>query len=479
MEVILRQRLNYANIRILKNYSRLSDKNFLFPVSNNWGKYDNYYDVRRHKKFFIDDHYIITGNNSRYSKLFNQDIKTSKDRHIKRHFNNPFASISLSIFDRSIIKYDNKITIKLYHQERSRDFNEKYFTKYTQIYSITVNLLSGNFTTLCINKRGKINEKIFRTNSFNNFYSVIHFIFNPSVSFGKNEEDGLTDVQIFFNEITKILNIKPSIPNDITSLFMEFIDKFISIRKIKISNGLYHKLIVRYYPTEKYLKKNDRKLILAILDNLGIKSKITNKISHINPNISIDFLAKLCYLFGKDFPKYVGNMTILMKGRLQPYRPTIGLENWNTEPRLSINSIKKYIDKYELTNNEKKNIVKIFEDPKYTSSVELLISDIYDHLHIINDIREYGINFQLQATSYNNFKQEHAAVSRILISINKGWEILREFDKNAINIIQEKIDNFYPVLLTKDDEYEEEGKYMHHCVGTYVNNFNQNRQWGR
>jgi hypothetical protein len=73
------------------------------------------------------------------------------------------------------------------------------------------------------------------------------------------------------------------------SFYDNIIDTFIKFKKIKIANNTPSWLIRHFYPTEKHLKKSDRKLLVAILDKFGIKSKKTIKIFNEKPDLNIIF----------------------------------------------------------------------------------------------------------------------------------------------------------------------------------------------
>ena len=258
--------------------------------------------------------------------------------------------------------------------------------------------------------------------------------------------------------------------------YNQIIEWFVKTKNIKVPND-YVNLLTSMYPTEKYLKKNDRKLVASILDLFQIKSKITIKILHEEPDIPIDVLCRLCYLFGDDFPKYIGsiNKNIFQKSK---YRTNIsspmGLESMS----------KHFIPKFKthgfhIKDIEKENLVKLFNSED--KGGRLVFSDaqmllIWDHFKMINKIREFEPDLIMNATNWNKFDGEHGQFTKIIRAIKKGYVIQYVYPEISVNQIQQPIkvsdvDDYKlitPHILTREEEYIEEGSFMHHCVATYA-----------
>ena len=214
MEDLLTQRINYSEITPYRNYCRLDEKK-----SDNLGVFNNSLDSldddifnsavsnatkilldpgskfayaldnkkvgritdlpekrsKRKVNFFTSS---LVGLEERIEinyagKLGNTSFFTTKNRHILNHFGNPFSEIIINTFERSIRLHGEKLTIKIYHQIKSRRFNNIYFKKSFYVYSITFNTRTGNFTTLIMQKSAKISSKQFRTNCFFSLHSIL------------------------------------------------------------------------------------------------------------------------------------------------------------------------------------------------------------------------------------------------------------------------------------------------------------------
>jgi hypothetical protein len=86
----------------------------------------------------------------------------------------------------------------------------------------------------------------------------------------------------------------------------------------------------------------------------------------------------------------------------------------------------------------------------------------------------------MRARTYDEFNAEHMELSKMISFIKKGWVIEYYFNEKMVNEIEKPVklkinlDNdefgeitFYPYILKREEEYDEEGRFMHHCVASY------------
>jgi hypothetical protein len=527
MEDIITQKFNYATITLFKDYSKLIDKKELLnPKSTDWIRpFDDDDDLfeknkknirilidnirrpsvgmmfdfpekigKRKTKFFYGE----PGENETTTINYAiKDFQTRDDRHIKRHYGNPFSKISVTTIERSIRKHGDKVTIKVYRNHNYRDFNNIYFRKSSTVESVTFNLKTGNFTTLTMNKSGKTTNKTFRTNNFN----FLEMIFKDGgiLNMRKCLDDDsvlLKEYKETFNntdfiyEIDKTFNLNQNFSFNGTWFCQLMLERFVEFKKIKVSNN-YDYWIKKYYPTEKFLKKNDRKLIASILDIFEIKSKITIKLMHENSKMDINSLARLCYLFGDNFSKYIGSI------ESRHFLNTSYESSYSGGEYPKFKFAKEFKNhEYQISNNEKENVVKILNNincevkgyQRLTGQKETLINprfvgDLHDHFNMIKKLRQFIPDLQLKAKNIDDFDKEHLELSKMMKFIKKGYVTEYRFaDKMVEDVespIQVKInlgddDNptwvtpeYYPHILKREEEYDEEGKFMHHCVASY------------
>ena len=501
MEYNLIQRVKYAKITVYKNYCKLSERKNSMDTLNGVTDYDPFDSFNNASKVHILDlHPKFKNKKTKYFHLENKsetfkvsertrldakglngeyDFYTDKDRHIIRHYSNPFSRIKITIWEKSIKIQNDKLYIRFYSYVKEREVNAIYFKKITNSRSFTIDLKSGNFT---IGTCGKKSVK-FRKNSFKeliNFcesriFNVINLLKSSSMISDKEHGKilkflGEFDDVEFSNKINKILGFeKCNYSKNPHQFVKNVVKKFVDLKEIKTPND-YEKLLFLYYPGQKFLNKNEKKLVAAILDYFRIKSKVTIKILHKSNNLPL--LVKVCYLFGSDFPKYVGS--IRDEVFLSNINPS---EDFSKEGLLSYKKINFYIN-----NVEKENIVKVINEQFFDSKrkFENFISDLYDHFKMIDKIREYDPTIYMRARTIKEFNQEHTELSKTISTIKKGWSIEYIFDDKMINEIEKPIDvditleddkrekiTFYPYILKREEDYAEEGTFMHHCVASY------------
>jgi hypothetical protein len=152
---------------------------------------------------------------------------------------------------------------------------------------------------------------------------------------------------------------------------------------------------------------------------------------------------------------------------------------------------------YNINDIEKENLLKVLtSEPKNGSIInENFVGLIVDHFRMLNRIREYDPNIRMKANNITKFHLEHNELSKIISAIKKGWAIQYFYPEETIRQIQQPIscekkselweNNYegskelissvsdgsviiYPYVLTREEEYIEEGKFMHHCVASYA-----------
>jgi signal peptidase I len=527
-EILLYQTYTYARITLFKNYSKFPRVDTSHSGIHKQVSYEDkyggsttteYYDgdsgvpispltdeIKKKKTrfFYWDDEYknapIIRYASTHKLNGTPGEFYTTKDRHIKKYYNEPLSEISVHILERSIIKRGDKITIKTNKFTKHRGFNCKYFKTNKYTTSVTFDMVKGDFLLVDSSKHGRTkNTPKFRKNGFQQFNNFLDSTDGPFKflrnHMGKNNplykelKNNFKDKE-FDDVLSKVFNI--NFPTDgsffKTFFYEEVMRWFINTKKIKIPND-YKKLLVHYYPTEKYLKKNDRKLIASVLDVYQIKSKVTIKLLHEKPNIDLGSLYMLCYLFGNNYQKYIGSIN----------KDLFGTTSDNDKGHLigasSLKMMENIRDRiknhgYDISDIEKENLLSVLtsETEKGISVDENFMALVMDHFRMLSKIREYDPNIRMRANTRVKFHSEHNELSRMISAIKKGWVIQYFYPEETIRQIQQPIKVFKsikigptlmgtdmddyititPFVLTREEEYIEEGKFMHHCVASYA-----------
>ena len=532
-EILLYQTYTYARITPFKNYSKFprvvethSGLNKQLSYEDKYGgnTTTEYYDggsgvpispltdeIKKKKTrfFYWDDEYknapIIMYASTHKLNGTPGEFYVTKDRHIKKYYNEPLSEISVHILERSIIKRGDKVTIKTNKFTKHRGFNCKYFKTNKFTTSVTFDMVKGNFLFVDSGKHGKTKTTPrFRKNGFQQLENFLDSSDGPFKflrnHMGKNNplykelKNNFKDKE--FNDVlSKVFNINFITDGSFfkTFFYEEVMRWFINTKKIKIPND-YKKLLVHYYPTEKYLKKNDRKLIASVLDVYQIKSKVTIKLLHEKPNIDLGSLYMLCYLFGDNYQKYIGSINKDLFGTTSDKGHLIGASSLKNMENIR-DRIKNH--GYNISDIEKENLLSVLtsETEKGVSVDENFMGLVMDHFRMLSKIREYDPNIRMRANTRVKFHGEHNELSRMISAIKKGWVIQYFYPEETIRQIQQPIDcefiseiwryngdgteelfdsfnegdvKIYPYVLTREEEYIEEGKFMHHCVASYA-----------
>lgn len=483
MEILFSQRHNIATINPMKDYCPIDGIIEYNAKDDPWSNITEIINQnvitlpaklqkgKRRLRYYYNNK-SVDDKVSLYSRTSNnKPFYTDKDRHIKAHYGNPYSHVEINTYERSITRNGDKITIKKYHQSKTRNINSIYFRKITYIYSVTVNLKTGNFTTVITSKTGRNTGKQFRTNSFQSLEVVLNQII--SSEFVKYESKIFSDYEnnTYIQEVTKLLNLKGG------KLYNSIIVKFVELKKIKVPND-YFGLLTTHYPTEKFLKKNDRKLVASVLDAIGIKSKITIKILHDDINTDLGLLYWLCNLLGDEYPKFVNNIDSRLftkpKSGMSPY---VGIHFAQVREKIK-----------SLEGKDRESLCFILNDyvkntDEYEKKYGDYVSLIDDHISMMEKIRPYDSNIRINARTWKDFDIEHREFTKIITMIKKGWVTEYVFNDKMIYEIEKPItielnvgdettpeivtETFYPHILKREDDYSEEGTFMHHCVATY------------
>lgn len=537
---ILLQRFVYARIIPCKDYCSIDEKttiegeNSVFQwfntsntsnteipyISNRVHFHDRDAYSKKNSKIF----YASKGSpekNIRISSKTRHDIYTTEDRHIKKHFGRPFSEISIKLNEKSIREDEDKIYVRKYWHTKSRHINCRYFKRTNGYHGFTFNKKNGNIISYTKSPGQKLSM---RQNSFDHLLVVLTEIISVSEYFNEHADVGINTketingfketfsrsefikeiynlfsktTEIKIDEIPEILFTKRNATSSSLNLYNEVRDRdyaskisdwvmkcFVEKKGIKTPN-VYKDMLTNWYPTKPFLAKNDNKLVLSILDRLGIKSKSLNKLIHSKDNFVLEQLLVLMPYFGKtDLVKYVSNLT----QNFFDYNWKLVIDNMNsTRGRYSFSTIKN-LEIYDLTPNEKKTVLRYINNffnitlketlsNQSPNTVSRIFRELNDHFNMIAKVREYYPDTEMRATNQLDFHAEHIALSKIQNSIKKGYTIQYTFPEEFVSYIEEPIlthdDDgnevlLYPVLLKTDSEYTEEGSHMHHCVGSYA-----------
>lgn len=536
-KVVLTQRFQFYVISPYKDYSRLEDRESEqiredfgiemdnVSVMNMWSgevsevktikhkgafRFPTRAETKKRTKYFYSDRPNDTLRLEPWSQK-HINFYTTDERHLKKHYGRAFSEVSTKILERSITVDEDSISVRYYTHTKHRGVNSLYFRKSRTALGFKFNFKTGNITAY----DGTTKKPVIRQNGFaflevviNNFFvksrsGVVHEwtsvrdadknkLHPMNVEYNKLfNDDEFMDMlsHVFLSRLPHNKNILDN--KTFHTQFNQktrnmFLDCFVETNGLKVPNE-YYDLLCKWYPTKKFLKKNDNKLIASILDRVGLKSKSMIKLLHKFPNADIRKLLVLAKYFGyQDLHKYIHNIDVRF---LLVKAEDMDAHYYGTNYDFIRNKFE-----YDLRDSEKTCILKLINELMYefdddmlkeasaTNTVRNQINQINDHLSLVTKIREYIPETEMRASNFKDFHTEHIEFSKIDRMIKKGYSIKYLFEDQLVEYIEkpiqlmvdddETIKTFYPVLLKIDGEYSEEGAHMHHCVATYADREN-------
>lgn len=514
-ETIFSQRVNYAIIEKYRSYSHITDKPIESVLASDLNSL--FSNERVNQNFDIGELPPVEVRGKKLKQLFHftspkkdgERIRiprsplggiflTQDSNKIGRALSDPFSNIRIFTRENRIIKEGNTVKLVMDVYLKHKDFNHKYARKRVNKVTVKFDFDKGN--TLIMKQRG--NHKEFRTNSiwFFDDIELDHFreIFPKSLN-SKNEPISKKhkDIKILMN-INLLMVVLRSVCSEFVDLSqpLSIVEshhdkkmkdstrstlKKISLlnlvkgKGIKVPNN-YEDILMYYYPTQKYLKRNNYKLIQSCLDRMGINHSPCIKIAH-NDFEKIFLILEIRSIIGSDYYRYIPNIRWDL---MENYVHCVGFR----QARYYAYGVREETPTLK-TKKEKSNFIKIlnetlhhmrsgkfFEGGAVNGLLKEYISDVIDHIRIMEKISDVNPHVSLNACTYKTFGEEHRLYSKIERRMDRDSTVLLEYDEQFIDLINEPFEVgesvIKPILLVNEDDYIDEGEEMNHCVAGYV-----------
>lgn len=266
-------------------------------------------------------------------------------------------------------------------------------------------------------------------------------------------------------------------------LSMVIVKWFLKNKKIKHPDNPFL-LLKSCYPKIKQLRKNNMNLAHAVLDLLGMKTKVTNKILNRKPEFSCFNLAIWYHLFGHNYFSQINVDVIFYKETF--YRIVDVFEQLN----IQIHGHKDLTDKRNwkiigniLSDREKLQFLRILQsiDSKTDICGVIQLGDILEHISIKNQLLAFNCVLKVKAKTYEEFVAEHDSWSKILNKYQKDKQKNYVYMDSFLSVVEESIVVtqifggdvvYYPIILKNSYEYNSESEIQKHCVRGYIENHN-------
>ena len=419
--------------------------------------YLNYCDINQKDRHVLGL-YVET---KQKGKFFSDSQFYTEDAFVK-HFGNPFASVH---FDRQrlfIEEGDDKISIKFQYHIKNRQVGGRYFTERKVTQYLTFNFkkkmfYSGTFST----KKKQVIGRSMKVNP--TYFAIETFLRNIRI------ENSVAVDQYLYFFLEKIWD-RMGIENP-QNFQWDCMRSFYSltyylVNGIKIPNN-WRKFTGTFF-SKKELKKFDMNLVDTAMDKLKLKGSKAKQIFNEMEWIDFDRLYMVYKILGIDRFNKIENKV---------FDPYYGDETMPMEMNQMGGSYECfYSDKEQfsqyflgrtlvpLTPKEKDRILDLipyFDHYKWRTLI--------DHLEMKKDLMNLGEDVKFKFTNMSSFNLEHEEFSRLLQSYRKGD--VERFYGNVDSLetpIEHEGETYYPVLLRKTSDYEEESQHQRNCVRTYA-----------
>jgi hypothetical protein len=419
--------------------------------------YLNYCDINQKDRHILGL-YVETKNKGK----FFSDAQFHTEGDFVKHFGNPFASVH---FDRQrlfIEESDDKISIKFQYYIKNRKVGGKFFTERKVTNYLTFNFkkkmfYSGTFST----KKKQVIGRSMKVNP--TYFAIETFLRNIRI------ENSVAVDQYLYFFLEKIWD-RMGIENP-QNFQWDCMRSFYSltyylVNGIKIPNN-WRKFTGTFF-SKKELKKFDMNLVDTAMDKLKLKGSKVKQIFNEMEWIDFDRLYMVYKILGIDRFNKIENKV---------FDPYYGDEIMPIEMNKMGGSFECfYLDKEQfnqyflgrtlvpLTPKEKDRILDLmpyFDQYKWRTLI--------DHLEMKKDLINLGEDVKFKFTNISSFNLEHEEFSRLLQSYRKG-DVERFYgDVDSLETpIEHEGERYYPVLLRKTSDYEEESQHQRNCVRTYA-----------
>ena len=419
--------------------------------------YHNFCNISQKDKNLLGS-YIITKNRDK----FFSDIQFFTEEDFVKHFGNPCATVNFNRQRLFIEEGDDKISIKFQIHQKSRVVGSKYFSERKSTNYLTFNFkkkmfYSGTFST----KKKKVIGGSMKVNP--TYFAIENFLRNLRI------DDSVKVDQYIYFFLEKIWD-RMGIENP-QNFQWDCVRSFYSltyylVNGIKIPNNW--KKFTGIFFSKKELKKFNMNLVDTAMDKLKLNGSKVKQIFNEMDWVDFDKLHMTYSLLGIDRFNKIENK----------YFYEYYSNNEFSHP-IEDNKMGRYFECfYEQYNQYQNNRMSTPLTSKEKDRILDLIKYFYghnkwsillDHLDMKRDLLNLGEEVKFKFTNISSFNLEHEEFSRLLQSYRKG-EVER-FYGNIDSLekpIEHEGETYYPVLLRKTSDYEEESQHQRNCVRTYA-----------
>ena len=368
------------------------------------------------------------------------------------NYGNPMCWVTKTYSIVVVERTGDKVALKLFHGARNRRVGNTWFKVSCNVEYISVNTKTGDVYTGYIREyqkkrkcKKRIRRNVFTNDPISSMKSMIKNVINGYVLDKDKLLNVITDtISKFMFEID---NQDDFGQLDFSQrLFRFYLDK----RQIRYPNNF--QVFAQHLVGPKIrgiLKKNGNKLVDAFMEVQKISGRKLKNALHNCYGLNISLYQHARNLFGDDWLNQDEGMIV-------------SLLNSTSCPSSILPEFKNII-----SNEELKRVYSIFKKVYIDNTLDSWT--FADHTRMYTELRLYG-ETDLRWMSENNkdeFRQEHLDWTDKIQFYRQGF-YNRLYPQYFVDMIQNKIGEYVPILLTNSSQYNEESSTQSNCVKTYI-----------
>jgi hypothetical protein len=242
---------------------------------------------------------------------------------------------------------------------------------------------------------------------------------------------------------------------------------FCKERKIKLPDN-WQNYFFNWYPGVKRIRKTQMKLLPAIIQGYGIKSKYINQLLNQYPTLNINDIVLWFTILGPDFFRQLPLSLLTTTSSADTYR-VIGPHSKKSDlDEQSPLSVARKVA-HSLTTQERRNIISITKTMEDASPY--FLGEIRDHVCTKIKLSKLGENVSIIAKTTEEFKREHHDWASLMHYLMSDQSTQYYYKPQTLELIQKDYKNYNVLILKNESDYFEEGESQKNCVRGYLSQY--------
>lgn len=390
------------------------------------------------------------GATPKHPLFMKEDFYEGQESFVK-NFANPMCSVFKEYVMIVVERNEHKVSIKLFTGYKQRREGNVWFKTNKNVDYISVNTKTGDVYSGFIHSYQKKRKcsKTIRRNAF--FTDPVHTLKSQLKNIlTKFTDKSFEKATLAFSEFMYLIDKRENFQN------LNFGDRLLRFyfnkRGIKCPNNFSVYIHELYGPQlKKILKKNENKLVDAVMIKYGLSGKKVRKALHYCNRLNIEMYQTARSAFGDDWLNQDPD-NIILELLNQP------TGHYKIPPQFI-----HFTSKEEL-----KRAYNLFKQVYIHQNLDAL--SFHDHIRMYVELKSFG-ETELKWMSQENredFRKEHLDWTDKLQHYKRG-NYKRHYPQYMYEMISQPIlENYHPVLLDSSSNYNEESAYQSNCVKGYI-----------